>query len=188
MQKGEATGASSEDSDELLMDRYCAGDVEAFDVLYQRYTGRIVRFLTNMVGKDQAMDIAQVTFIKIHDNRHRYRAGAPVAAWFFTIARNTALDYLRSAPKRREVFGLEVDPGKEGPSRDLYRDAQVREAVQKLSKDQQDVVLLHWFGELTFEEVAKVVGASSAAVRVRAHRAYEKLRESLASLKDEVAS
>lgn len=166
-------------SDEDLMDRYCAGDINAFNLLFQRFTPRIVRFLTNMVGPTHAKDITQVTFLKIHENRHRYRAGANAAAWFFAIARNSALDYLRSAPKRREVFGLEIDPGKDGPKRDLFRDEQIRIAIQKLSKDQQQVILLHWYGELTFDEVSKVVGASSAAVRVRAHRAYEKLRDTL---------
>ncbi len=169
-------------SDEDLMDRYCAGDIQAFNLLFQRFTPRIVRFLTNMVGPTHAKDITQVTFLKIHENRHRYRAGAHVPAWFFAIARNSALDYLRSAPKRREVFGTEIDPGKEGPKRDLFRDAQIREAIAKLSKDQQQVIMLHWYGEMTFDEVAAAVGATSSAVRVRAHRAYEKLRTSLKAL------
>lgn len=177
-----ASGALVDLSDEDLMDRYCAGDVAAFNHLFKRFTPRIVRFLTNMVGPTHAKDITQVTFLKIHENRHRYRAGAHVPAWFFAIARNSALDYLRSAPKRREVYGTEIDPGKDGPNRDLFRDAQIREAIGKLSKDQQQVIMLHWYGEMTFDEVGQAVGATSSAVRVRAHRAYEKLRNSLAAL------
>jgi len=175
-------------TDEELMDRYCAGDTAAFDALFERYTRRLVRFLTNMVGPAQALDVAQVTFMKVHSNRHRYRAGANFAAWIFTIARNTALDHLRSAPKRREVFGIETEFAADTPSRDRLRDDRVREAIAKLNEDQQQVILLHWYGGLTFEEVAKVVGASGAAVRVRAHRAYEKLRGTLAGLKEEGAA
>jgi RNA polymerase sigma-70 factor (ECF subfamily) len=174
--------------DETLMDRYCAGDIDAFDVLFQRYTPRLVRFLTNMVGPAQASDIAQITFIKVHENRHRYRLGSSVPSWVFTIARNTALDHIRSAPRRREVFGIETEHAADTPSRDKLRDEQVRAAISKLPDDQQQVIMLHWFGELTFEEVGKVVGATGAAVRVRAHRAYKKLRVTLEGLKQEVSS
>lgn len=167
------------------MDRYCAGDQAAFAALFARYQQRLVRFLTQMVGPTTAGDMAQITFLKLHENRHRYRAGANVAAWVFTIARNSALDHIRSAPRRREVTGLDVEEGAEGPRRDLFRDERVRDAISGLPDDQRQVILLHWFGGLSFEEVAGVVGASSAAVRVRAHRGYEKLRTLLAALRAE---
>jgi len=174
-------------TDEELMDRYCAGDQQAFETIFTRFQGRLVRFLRPMVGPAQAVDIAQVTFMKIHENRHRYHAGANLAAWIFTIARNTALDHLRSAPRRREVGGLEIEHGEDAPKRDVLRDAQVREALKTLPDDQRNVILLHWFGGLTFEEVGTVVGATGAAVRVRAHRGYEKLRDALGGLKQEAA-
>lgn len=167
------------------MDRYCAGELGAFDELYNRYQGRLVRFLSQMVGPSQAVDIAQVTMIKVHENRHSYRQGANLAAWIFTIARNSALDHLRSAPRRREVGGLEIEHGQDAPRRDILRDAQVREAIAKLPDDQAQVIQLHWFAGLTFEEVGAVVGATGAAVRVRAHRGYEKLRDALGALKQE---
>lgn len=169
-------------TDEVLMDRYCAGDTVAYEALFERYTPRLVRFLTGMVGPAQAADLTQISFIKIHKNRHRYRAGSSVAAWFFTIARNSALDYLRSAPKRREVFGVEKDAPDERKGRDLFQDERVRAAIDKLPESQREVIFLHWYSGLTFEEVGRSVGATGAAVRVRAHRAYEKLRVSLAEL------
>jgi|GEM_PF-987450 len=184
-----ATAQDSTDvSDESLMDAYCAGDIQAFNQLFTRFTDRLVRFLTSMVGREKAKDLTQLTFMKIHENRHRYQSGKSVAAWFFAIARNNALDYVRSAPKRREVFGLEVEQGKDAPSFDRLRDAQVRDALAKLTEDQQKVIQLHWFADLTFDEVAQAVGASPAAVRVRAHRGYEKLRGLLAELHAEVTS
>lgn len=170
------------------MDRYCAGDVAAFDALFVRYSRRLVRFLASMVGPAQASDLAQLTFLKVHENRHRYRAGGSLAAWLFTIARNSALDHLRSAPRRREVFGTDVEPAAEAPRRDRLRDDRVRAAIAALPDDQRNVVMLHWYGGLTFDEVGRVVGASGPAVRVRAHRAYGKLRAALGPLKQEVVS
>ena len=170
------------------MDRYCAGDREAFEQLFTRYSRRLVRFLTGMVGPTQAKDLAQVTFLKVHENRHRYRVGASVASWVFTIARNSALDFLRSAPKRREVYGDEREAPAEHVARDRLRDERVQSAIHGLPDEQRQVILLHWYGGLTFDEVGQVVGATGAAVRVRAHRAYEKLRVSLGDLKQELVS
>ncbi len=178
--------ARREISDEELMDRYCAGDRAAFELLFERFSRRLVRFLSGMVGPTQAKDLTQITFLKVHENRHRYRVGASVASWIFTIARNSALDFLRSAPRRREVYGGESEPAAEGRERDRLRDERVQAAIAALSDDQRQVIMLHWYGGLTFEEVGQVVGATGAAVRVRAHRAYEKLRKSLADLKVEV--
>lgn len=170
------------ETDEELMDRYTAGDGKAFDALFRRFVPRLVRFLVPYVGAAQAHDVAQVTFVKMHENRHRYRAGAPVASWLFTIAKNSALDHLRSAPRRREVGGVEVDVAQDAVARDVWQDQRVKQAVDGLPPDQREVVLLHWFGGLGLDEVARVVGASHGAVRVRAHRAYEKLREVLKDL------
>lgn len=170
------------------MDRYCAGDRGAFELLFERFSRRLVRFLTNMVGPTQAKDLAQITFLKVHENRHRYRVGASVASWIFTIARNSALDFLRSAPKRREVYGGDDDAPAPERAHDRLRDDLVRAAIHGLPDDQRQVILLHWYGGLTFEEVGEVVGATGAAVRVRAHRAYQKLRGSLGDLKKELVS
>lgn len=171
-------------SDEELMDNYCAGDSSAFAEIYQRYNGRLIGFLVKMVGYTQAHDVAQVTFMKVHKNRHKYRSNHKFASWIFTIARNTALDHLRSAPRRREKTGIEIDVGKEGPTIDPAQDKRVRAAIEALPEDQKHVVLLHWFAELTFEEIGKIVGASGSAVRVRAHRAYKKLRVNLEHVRD----
>ena len=59
-------------------------------MLFERFSSRLLRFLTNMVGPTQAKDLTQITFLKVHENRHRYRVGASVASWIFTIARNSA--------------------------------------------------------------------------------------------------
>jgi RNA polymerase sigma-70 factor (ECF subfamily) len=162
-------------ADEELMDRYCAGQRRAFDELFRRYSPRLLRFARTFVGPSHASDVVQVTFLKLHENRHRYKSGARVSAWLFTIARNTALDHVRSAPQRREVH-VEADAPAEERARDRLAVDRVRKAVHELPPDQRDVVLLHWFAELGFDEIAAILKASSIAVRARAHRAYEKLR------------
>lgn len=167
-------------TDEALMDRYCAGDAVAFEELFRRYSRRLTRFVTPYVGPTQAEDTAQQVFLKMHHARSTFRAGARVAPWLFTIGKNLALDHLRSAAHRKELkdgedIVVKVDARDPDPS----LDAAVRSAVSALPADQRDVVTLHWFGGLTFPEVAVVVGASHEAVRARAHRAYGVLRAQL---------
>lgn len=166
------------ENDEELMDRYCGGDAGAFDELFRRFAPRLLRFARPMVGAAQAHDVVQMTFLKMHENRHRYRNGAKVSSWLFTIARNTALDHVRSAPARREVGDDDKVHTAEARAftRDVLANDVVRRAILDLPEEQRDVVLLHWFADLTFEEIAVIVKASSVAVRTRAHRAYEKLR------------
>lgn len=180
-------------SDEELMDRYCAGDTLAFSELFRRFAPRLLRFARTFVGVTHAQDVVQQTFLKVHENRHRYRAGAKVSSWLFTIARNTALDHVRAAPQRREVRvdvtadaeanananDRQTAPAQAGAAtsaRDLFEVDRVRRALHELPVDLRDVVVLHWFGDLGFDEIAVIVKASSVAVRSRAHRGYEKLR------------
>ncbi len=167
------------------MDRYCAGDAVAFSALFRRYHRRLVRFVTPYVGPNQAEDCAQQAFLKVHVSRSTFRVGAKVAPWFFTIARNQALDHLRSAPHRRELNDGDDHASRVGittPQRDPGLTAGVRHALSALPSDQRDVVTLHWLGGLSFPEVAVVVGASHEAVRARAHRAYGALRQALGPL------
>ncbi len=174
--------ADANESDEQLMDRYCGGDARAFVELFRRFTPRLMRFARTFVGPAHAPDVVQQTFLKLHESRHRYRAGAKVSSWLFTIARNTALDHVRAAPQRREVHGDDdaLDGARAADvSRDVLASDRVRRAVHELPAEQRDVVLLHWFADLGFDEIAVIVKASSVAVRTRAHRAYEKLRATL---------
>ena len=74
---------------------------------------------------------------------------------------------------------VDTDAPSDERTRDTLAIDKVRKAVGELPQEQRDVVYLHWFADLGFDEVAQVLRASSVAVRARAHRAYEKLRVSL---------
>lgn len=162
------------------MDRYCAGDADAFDELFERYARRVVRFARGYVNDAAAEDIAQTTFVKLHESRHRFRAGARLAPWLFAIARHAALDVVRSAPRRREVAADDaVEPAAPAREPDPMLDARVRAAVRALPDEQREVVSLHWLGGVGFPEIARMTGVSHEAVRARATRAYATLRASL---------
>jgi RNA polymerase sigma factor (sigma-70 family) len=172
--------------DEDLMDAYCAGDIEAFDALYARFEPRLLRFVRSFVGGAHAEDVVQQTFIRMHEQRHKFASGTRVGAWIFTIARNMSID-LKRRPSFSRSSSIDDDNApelvaQEGKARDPWLSARVFEAVSALPDAQRDVVSLHFIGGLSFAEVAEMLSLKPDAVRARAARAYEELRGTLGEL------
>ena len=178
----------SERSDEELMLAYAGGDEPAFRVLFARYAPQLVRLLRRQVGREaDAQDLAQQTFLQLHRARRDFRPGTRLRPWIITIALNLARDHLRRRGRRPEsalddrVPEPSVEPAvPDGESRETA--ARVREALAALPREQREVIELHWFEQLSFGEIATVVGSTPGAVRVRAHRGYVALRKRLGSL------
>jgi len=172
-------------TDEELMAAYVAGEEAAFEALFRRYGPRLLRVIRRQVrSPEDASEIVQQTFLQLHRARHDFRVDATLRPWIFTIALNLKREYFRRRGRRPEA-PLELD-GRNDPSVPPYdptrreRAEAVRRALAALPAGQREVIELHWLSELSFAEVADVVGASVSAVKVRAHRGYGRLRKSLA--------
>ncbi|MEM9193073.1 MAG: RNA polymerase sigma factor [Myxococcota bacterium] len=168
-------------TDEELMAQYVAGSPAAFEELFERYAERLYRVIRRQVrSEDDAREIVQQTFLHLHRARNDFRLGSKLRPWIFTIALNLKREYFRRKGRRPEA-PLELD-GRNDPVAEAYdplrkeRAAQLRDALATLPDGQREVIELHWFQEMPFAEVAEVVGASVSAVKVRAHRGYERLR------------
>lgn len=178
-------GEQQTKSDEALMFEYrTSGSRMAFEALFQRYHGPIFGYFVRVTrNPDRAADLVQRTFFHLHRARADFRAGAPLRPWIWTIARNVGREDGRRRSRRPEVAHdpeihpeLSVEPDVTSP-----RDERVRAAILSLKPDQQEVLLLHWYEGFKFFEIAKLVGASNSAVKLRAHRAYKVLRKELGS-------
>ncbi|HKU43633.1 MAG TPA: RNA polymerase sigma factor [Polyangiales bacterium] len=176
-------------SDEELMAAYVAGNAAAFHVLFQRYAAVLFRLARRRLTSDEdARDVVQQTLLQLHRARNDFRAGARLRPWLFTIAMNLVREHYRKQRRRREQSlesaPLEAEPVSEPAEAEAARDrsARVRAALAGLPDNQREVIELHWFESCPYEDIAQIVGASVAAVRVRAHRGYERLREILPEL------
>lgn len=191
----------SRDTDEAAldgaMDRYAAGDNQAFAVLHQGLYPRLLAFLTRMCGSGaNAADLVQETFLRMHRARAAFAAGGAVLPWAYAIARNVALDHARAA-RIRETERLPSDPGPEMADRggadaeSLAMAAQaariVEEVLARLPAAQRDAFILIRYEGLSMADAAAVLGATPTAVKLRAFRAYEALREALGELKKSTA-
>ena len=162
------------------MAAYVEGDRAAFDALFSRYAPRLRQMLGRRISRPQDVaDIVQQTFLQLHRARKDFRAGAKLRPWLYTIALNLARQYFRRRGRRPEAGLGEFDPPERGGEGNPERTTvarELRDALTQLPAAQREVIELHWFEGLPFKEVAAVVGASESAVKVRAHRGYEKLR------------
>lgn len=177
------------------MERYVDGDQQAFDQLYTLVRPSILASLRRWLHKDHLVDDAfQVTLMKLHASRARYKRGAPVLPWVLTIARNVALDRLRSKAFKEQ--SLEPEVAEQLPDGDdsLLRwgedDEQevikaVRDAIEQLPASSRDVIRMHKVEGKAMSEVAELLGIKEGAARVRAHRGYKALAKLLFGFKSE---
>ena len=184
-----------------LMDRYLDGDHRAFTALHAALTPRLRGLLHKLVRDNAtAEDLLQATLLKAHLAREGFvvrgaHADAAVQAWYTTIARNLALDFLRAQvrDRRRRAEGSDDrDPVEEiaadAPSieewqvdRDTAEEIakRVHAALAGLPAAQREIVEMHKLAGLSMAEIATRLQIREGAVRVRAHRAYKALARAL---------
>lgn len=183
-------------SEESLMAAYASGDARAFEELFSRLAPRVnAFFLRAFRSTAVAEELMQVTFLKLHKARATYRSDLPLRPWLFTIAARVRGDERRRRSLRPEdelddALEIASDQDPQAPLQEaalIERDliARVRAALDGLPESQRVVLQLHRYEELTFAQIARVLGTSEGAVRVRACRAYETLRQLLGGALEE---
>lgn len=168
--------------------KFKAGDRAAFTEIVKHYQRPIFGFLGRM-GFTQARgeEIAQEAFLNAWKNHDRYDpARAEFSTWLFSIARHLALHELERESTQREVqVGEEMpDIPCERPQPPEALIAQqtnraLQNALRQLPLDDRSVLALSYFEELSHEQIAKIEACTVGAVKVRVHRAKQKLRQLL---------
>lgn len=171
--------------DQELVACVLGGETEAFAVLVRRYQERLYRHALGMVlDRDVAVDLVQDALIKAYRDLRKCRDRSTFGTWLFRILRNRCLDHLKE--RRRNDLPLDDQrhlPASGGdPATDLYRRALgdvIERALARLPEAQREAFLLKHVQHLTYEEMAEVVGASEAALRMRVLRARDVLQSLL---------
>ncbi|WP_233585315.1 RNA polymerase sigma factor [Corallococcus sp. CA054B] len=187
-----ASSGASGDSDEVLMERFCQGDAQAFDALFQRYARPVQGYLARLTGSPAtAEDLAQLTFLSLVRARGRYQPGARVRPWLYAIATNAARDHARRHRRPEDLTPegeLPLTAVADTPEpRDAGLERAVQHALAQLPEGQRLPILMHRFEGMGFAEIAEALGLTESAVKVRAHRGYARLRELLAPLQQETS-
>lgn len=192
----ETTAAPEEDAE--LMRRVQAGDEAAFGVLMQRWERPVKGVIARMVlNATEAAELAQETFVRVWQQRDKFRPGAEFRPWVFSIALNLSRNRLRWWKRRPAVELTEWsecgvaaragDERTEGSSGAVEleraeRAAAVRDAIAVLPLELREAIVLFEYEQLSHAEIAAVAGVTPKAIETRLYRAREKLRSSLHSL------
>ena len=175
---------------EALVERAQAGDREALGAIYDRLAGRVYRFALFRVGSPaDAEDLMQRTFLKMIEALPRYQQrGLPFEAWFFRLARNSAIDHLRARRMHQPLETLaDVDSPEPSPEASAELAAEFRrleEAMRGLTPIQQEVIGYRFMAGLSAREIGQVIGKREGSVRALQFRALEALRRSLGESSD----
>jgi RNA polymerase sigma-70 factor (ECF subfamily) len=183
------TKTSSNEADrslETLMEAYQQGDSHAGEQLFTRVSQPLYRFLSLHSGdRRYADDLLQDVWLRVHRARHTYRPGEKVLPWLYAIARYVKVDAYRQRKMERLEDSLEPRfdrPGAE-PARAAADVPKMEELLAGLPESQREVIVMLKVSGLSLEEVAKATASTVGSVKQKAHRAYEKLRATLAEFK-----
>jgi RNA polymerase sigma factor (sigma-70 family) len=160
------------------MKAFCEGDARSLEVLFERYAPPLRALLIKLCRSESlAADIVQDTFVSVVRGRGRFIEGYRVKPWIYTIALNAMRNQKRQM--WREVASEDEETSVELLERDPGLEEVLKNALAQLSDDQREAVVLHQIEGFSFKEIAEMLFQTESAVKVRAHRGYERLRQML---------
>jgi RNA polymerase sigma-70 factor, ECF subfamily len=158
------------------------GNRRAFGEIYNLYFVKIFRYTKfNINDETEAEDITQETFVKAWKNIEKFdveRENWSIQAFLFTIARNLIIDRSRKKKELHLEEYLEIES-----TENIYESIErknnidlIKSALSKLEETDRQIIILRFFEEMETREIANILGINDGALRVRLHRAMDKLR------------
>ncbi len=184
------------DPDAALMLRVKQGDTAAFTELVEKYKQPVMNLVYRTLrDATEAEDLAQNVFVQVYKSAYRYKSSAKFTTWLFTIARNLCLNEIRRRSRHpaesldathpdqedQPVHQLEDKKTFSPPERLLQGELEnkIAEALAGLPENQRTALVLCRQEELSYEEIAEILGCSLSATKSLIHRGRETLKEKL---------
>jgi len=180
-------------SDEELFRLVKAGDKDAFEVLVERYKKKAYYLALQLVGDPaEAKDISQEAFVRVYRHRKRFDESKLFFSWFYTILSNLSRNYHKKSKVRSDYRKTVQDEHKsDGGNRSLSPDVileadETREmvwaAIEKLSFEHREIIVLRHFEDLSYEDIAKAIGIPLGSVMSRLYYARKQLKDILGDI------
>jgi RNA polymerase sigma-70 factor (ECF subfamily) len=173
-------------TDEALLQRLRAGEAAAGEALVKRYCQALMRYLQRIAGEHVAEELHQQTWLSVLDHVEKFdpaSSGGGFKAWLFRIATNKANDFWRSRGREKAVKdGLRLVIDEEGPAAGDRMEGseqaeKLRRAITQLPEAQRQVLMLRYYSNMKFVEIAQVLGCPLNTALGRMHKAMIKLKE-----------
>lgn len=175
--------------DEVLVQRLRDGEATAGEVLARRYYEPLTRYLQRLAGSQAAEELHQQTWLSVLDHLDRFdptTAGGGFKAWLFRIATNKANDHWRSRGRERvakeglRLVTRELHPAAGQRLEGAEQEERLRRAIELLPEAQRQVLVLRYYSNLKFVEIAQILGCPLNTALGRVHKALIKLRQLMA--------
>jgi len=177
------------DNDRELVSRVLEGDHEAFAALVEQYQQQVFNLTYRMLGDaGEAEDAAQEAFLRAYQHIDRYDPERPFKTWLLSIASNYCIDRLR----KRRLTWLSIDeplpphpaltskaPGPEDAALLFERDGAVQELLGDLAADYRAAVILRYWYDMSYVEIAEALDTTESAIKSRLFRARQMLAQKL---------
>jgi RNA polymerase sigma factor (sigma-70 family) len=185
--------------EELILDFQKNNTERAFEILVQRYKNPLVNFVFRYLGDyESCVDVVQETMIKVYRYKDTYQSIAKFSTWIYTIAGNLAKTELQRR-KRRSIlsinaFGKDNDEDYEIPDENYrpdtitdsgIKDEIIQKAFMKVSEAYRKAVILRDIQELSYEEIAEIMGITVGTVKSRINRGRPQLQKLLKGIYNE---
>lgn len=183
------------DADAALMLRVKQGNRDAFEALVDKYKQPVMNLaFRTLRDATEAEDLTQHVFLQVYKSAHRYEVSAKFSTWIFTIARNLCLNEIRRRTRHpadsldatsleddQPIIQVEDRKHFSAPDAVLHAEleSKIEEAIGSLPEKQRTALLMCREDELSYEDMAKVLGCSLSATKSLIHRARETLKEVL---------
>jgi len=149
------------------------------DIARQHYDA-VYRFCVRRVGVDRAADVSQETFLTAQKVIHKYRGESSLTTWLFGIAHNECRRAFRRSALDPVLLDTDVcEPSVSGDEGAIVARQALAEALNKLSPEHREVVILHELEGFTYEEAAAILQVPTGTVKSRLHHAFQQMRRSL---------
>ena len=184
--EGNGNHAMTVDQEKSLIAEICDGSGEQYRYLVERYHRGLIQHVFNFVHDgDMAEDIAQEAFIQAYIKLRQYDDTYAFSTWLYKIADNLAK---RALAKSRQTTSMtdydELIPDARPPTEEIIDDvigkARIRKAVDHLPSAQRRAIMMYYWDELSYEEIAHIMERPVGTIRTWLHRAKEQLRKELA--------
>ncbi len=181
-------------SDAEVVAAVLKGDQELYGELVQRYQGRLVNYLFRLLRSVQeAEDLAQEVFFKLYQALDRYDPKYKFSTWLFRVAQNAAIDRIRK--RRLQLVSMDrsgnpdsdmgtwefpsSDPDPYGDLRNVERGEAIQAAIESLPWDYRELIVLRHFGELSYDEIARLKEMPLGTVKNKLFRGRQMMKAEL---------
>ncbi len=172
---------SADSTDEELMVAYQEGSNPAFQELFTRHSARVYTYFGKRISsKEQAQDLTQEVFLKLHHSRESYLEKFSFLPWLYTITANTFKDYCRRE-KRRNLLSVEIQNQvkveEQGSLSDFSSNSgELQKAFSNLNEIQKSAIEMRYSENLQFEEIANRLNTSAENVRQLISRGVRRIK------------